>query len=282
MKRHVLLVLALCLMIPLALAVPAAAQTGSNMSVTCDNGARIDNGIEIVVNQMRAGFTYTATAVGLNGFDPVLAVLQPDGTGLCNDDDSVAARYNASLPSTGVVPASNLSSQVRFNHNDRSGFKDISLVVGGFGNTSGEFILILEGMAITASDVVGDPFSVMITPGMIASGVPVTTYMIAKTNGLDPLIYATDVNLNILSDGAGGQIGCDDAGNNSLCFGQNASLASSYVTTEAGRLPGYSYDAMLQLPVTNERAGDFFQLLMTTYNGNTLGQYVMVFHMGTR
>jgi hypothetical protein len=281
MKRRFILIFALCLLIPLALAVPASAQQGSGVSVTCDNGASFNNGIEITVNQMRAGWTYTATAVGINGFDPVLAVLQPNGNGLCSDDDSVAARYNASLPSTGAVPSSNLSAQVRFDHNDPSGFKDVSLVVGGFGDTAGEFILILEGMAITSADVYGDPFSILVTPGMINSGVPVTTYMIAKTNGVDPLIYATDVNGNILSDGSGGQIGCDDAGTSNLCYGVNSSLTSSYVTTESGRLGGYEYDAMLQLPVIGEPAGNYFNLLMTTYQGNTLGQYVMVFHMGT-
>lgn len=281
MKRQFMLVFALCLLIPFALAVPASAQQGSGMSVTCDNGATFDNGVEVTVNQMRAGWTYTATAIGLNGFDPVLAVLQPNGDGLCSDDDSIAARYNASLPTTGVVGSSNLSAQVRFDHNDPSGFKDVSLVVGGFGNTAGEFILVLEGMAITSADVYGDPFSILITPGMINSGVPLTTYMIAKTNGVDPLIYATDVNLNILGDGTGGQIGCDDAGTTDLCYGVNSSLSSSYVTTESGRLGGYGYDAMLQLDTASEPAGNFFNLLMTTYEGNTLGQYVMVFHMGT-
>ena len=274
--------------LPAATPVPQQQQQQSNnsgtatgVSVTCDNGASFDNGVEITVNQMRAGWTYTATAIGLNGFDPVLAVLQPNGSGLCSDDDSVAARYNASLPSTGVVASSNLSSQVRFDHNDPSGFKDVSLVVGGFGNTAGQFILILEGMAITSADIYGDPFSVLVTPGMIASGVPLTTYMIAKTNGVDPLIYSTDANGNILGDGSGGQIGCDDAGNTELCYGVSDYLTSSYVTTESGRLGGYEYDAMLQLPINTEPAGNFFNLLMTTYEGNTLGQYVMVFHMGT-
>ncbi|PJF26120.1 MAG: hypothetical protein CUN53_09315, partial [Phototrophicales bacterium] len=44
------------------------------LSVTCDNGASFENGVEVIVNQMRTGFTYRATAVGIGGFDPVLAV----------------------------------------------------------------------------------------------------------------------------------------------------------------------------------------------------------------
>ena len=70
----------------------AQAQLPNGVSVTCDDGTSFDNGVEIIVNQMRSGFTYTATAVGLNGFDPVLAVLDSSGGGLCSDDNASASR----------------------------------------------------------------------------------------------------------------------------------------------------------------------------------------------
>jgi hypothetical protein len=101
MKRSLFLIL-LC---ALVLMTPVLAQAQSaGMSVTCDNGASFDNGVEVIVNQMRSGFTYTATAIGLNGFDPVLAVLDANtGQGLCSDDESSASRYSANLPTTGLV-----------------------------------------------------------------------------------------------------------------------------------------------------------------------------------
>ena len=75
------------------------------VDVTCPDGRRITNGVKVTVVQMRTGFDYTATAVGINGFDPVLAVLDPQGrAALCNDDERNAANYSADLPTTGYVP----------------------------------------------------------------------------------------------------------------------------------------------------------------------------------
>src|SRR5690349_3834904 len=111
MKRSLFLFL-ICAAV---LVMPVLTQAqGAGMSVTCNNGTSFDNGIEVQVNQMRSGFTYTATAIGLNGFDPVLAVLDANGNGLCSDDEAGAKNYSANLPTTGNVPASSLSSQVSF------------------------------------------------------------------------------------------------------------------------------------------------------------------------
>jgi hypothetical protein len=278
MKRlFVLLIVVLSFVVLVA---PAAAQSGSGVTVTCDNGASFDNGVMVTVVEMRSGFNYTATAVGLNGFDPVLAVLNNDGTGLCADDDRVAAQYDAVLPTTGTVPASPLSSQVRFSQNSASAFADVNLVVGGFGNTSGEFLLILEGMAVTEGDAGGDPFRIDITPGMVNSGVPLTVYMISRESTLDPLVYGIDAQGNYLADDSGNAVYCDDAGTSS-CWGENVSLDGYAVMTEAGGLGGFQYDSMLNFPLSEDYIGGTFNLLMTSYQQSTLGRYVMVFHMGT-
>ena len=265
---------------------PVNASLPSGVSVTCDNGATFDNGVEIIVNQMRSGFTYTATAVGINGFDPVLAVLSSSGNGLCSDDESSARRYSADLPTTGLVSASNLSAQVTFDQNSASAFDDVSLVVGGFGNTSGEFILILEGMGVTAADGAGDPFSVRLTPGMVASGVPLTVYMITRGDGsVDPLVYRADENLGVMADENGNDIYCDDAGNSELCYGQSVDLSRSSVTIDTGTLPGWQYDAMLLIPIDQVQLSsdpdfNFYNFVMTSYQQQTLGQYLLVFHVG--
>ena len=280
MRRLTFIVLFSCLLVPFGL------QAQGGFSVTCENGASFDNGVEIIVNQMRSGYTYTATAIGLNGFDPVLAVLDETGQGLCNDDHANAATYTANLPTTGQVPSSGLSSQVSFNQT-RSGMADVSLVVGGFGNTSGEFLLILEGMGVTPDiDGAGDPFSVRLTPDMVASGVPLSVYMISRTTDLDPYMYRGDENFNVVTDRNGNDIFCDDAGNSSLCYGQSTDLSNSFVSTAQGQLPGYQYDAMLSLPLDNIQLNsdpdfNFFNFIMTSYNQTSQGQYVLAFHIGT-
>jgi hypothetical protein len=259
----------------------------AGFSVTCDNGASFDNGVEVIVNQMRSGFTYTATAVGIGGFDPVLAVLDDSGTGLCSDDEAGASRYSANLPTTGQVPGSGLSAQVAFDQNSAETFADVSLVVGGFGNTSGEFLLILEGMGVTPeADGAGDVFSVRVTPGMVASGVPMTLYMITRgQSGVDPYMYQTDPDFNILPDRSGVPVVCDDAGNASLCYGQSSNLSSSSVTINTGTLPGWDYDSMLTLPLgdlqlSNDPDFNFYNFVMTSYQQQSAGQYLLVFHIG--
>jgi hypothetical protein len=287
MRRNIRRRFAVTLIVALLalLSTVAVQAQSSGMSVTCDNGATFDNGVEIIVNQMRSGFNYTATAVGLNGFDPVLAVLDEAGNGLCSDDDSNAGRYSANLPSAGRVNASGLSSQVTFAQTSGNAFHDVSLVVGGFNNASGEFLLILEGMAVTDGDGSGDPFSVNVTPGMVASGVPLTTYMLTRgTSGVDPLMYLADGD-NVAVDGSGVDIICDDAGTTS-CWGSSTALDNYNVTINTGTLPGWQYDSMLSLSLdglqlntnTNE---NYYTFYMTSYQQQSEGQYLVVFHIGT-
>lgn len=259
--------------------------SASGLSVTCDNGTSFDNGVEVIVNQMRSGFTYTATAIGVNGFDPVLAVISSTGAGACSDDTAGASRYAANLPSiNGSAPASGLSAQVTFDQNSAETFADVSLVVGGSGNTSGEFILVLEGMAVTPGDGAGDAFSVLLTPGLVNSGVPLTVYMLTRGDGsVDPLMYLADTELNVITDNDGNEIYCDDAGNPELCYGESVDLSNSTVTINTGSLPGWQYDAMLYLPIAGlELSADpsYFHFVMTSYQQQTQGQYLLVFHGG--
>ncbi|MBI1258843.1 MAG: hypothetical protein GC204_15345 [Chloroflexi bacterium] len=264
------------------------AGTPSGMSVTCTDGSSFDNGVEVIISQMRSGYNYTATAVGLNGFDPVLAVLDTNShRGLCNDDDPAATFYKANLPTTGNVPASNLSAQVTFSQGSGNTFADISLVVGGYNNQSGEFLLILEGMASTPGDGAGDVFSVNLTPGMVASGVPLTVYMITRgQSNLDPYIYQANSSLTPLADSQGNLIACDDAGTQGLCQPGSVDLSSSSVTIGAGKLTGWSYDAMLTLPLTGLRLNtdssqNYYTFVMTSSpQQSTQGQYLLVFHIG--
>ena len=265
---------------------PASAQDG--IRIVCPNGQIIENGVEIIVS-MRPGFTYYATAVGIDGFDPVLAVSDRTGTSLCADDDLNAISYSANLPTTGFVPESALSSQVPFHHNF-NGFADISLTVGGFGNTSGEFIVILEGMAVTSADGTGpdsgDPFSLHITPNVTASGIPIAAYMISVTTGLDPIMKIMADNGQPFQFDDGSYFACDDAGNLSLCWGESASLMGAYISrTRNRRLPGGELDAMMIVPTSELGLGPqdegYLNWRMASSGNGSSGDYVVVFHLGT-
>jgi hypothetical protein len=276
----------LCLIAIFSLTIPATAQDNEGFAVTCDNGAEFNNGVEILVNSMRAGFTYTATAIGIGDFDPVLAVLDANGQGLCSDDTGEAAAYTVDLPTSGLISASSSSAQVLFSQTSGQNMADVSLVVGSAGDASGEFILLLEGMAATSADGTGDPFSVRLTPGVVNSGIPLTVYMISVTGELDPLVARIDADFNYIYEGDQ-QVYCDDSGDASLCWGQSTLLNSSFVTRRGSeRLGGFEKDAMLSIPldgVTLDPNPDFrfINYLMTSYEQSSFGDYVLAFHIGT-
>ncbi|MBZ0293949.1 MAG: hypothetical protein K8L99_15395 [Anaerolineae bacterium] len=282
MHRPKIFSIILLIILAALMTVTVSAQDG--ISVTCDSGASFDNGVEVTVIQMRAGFTYTATAIGIGDFDPILAVLDANGQGLCADNTSDAGSYTVNLPTTGVVPSSRASAQINFSQTSGSNLADVSLVVGSVGNTSGEFVLLLEGMAATTADGSGDPFSVQLTPEMANSGVPVTVYMISVTDALDPLVRLVDADGNPVNDDNGDQIYCDDAGDASLCWGQSSSMSSSYATYKGSqRLGGFGADAMLSLPLTGvqfDSGPRYFNYQMTSYQRSTFGDYVVAIHAG--
>jgi hypothetical protein len=161
--------------------------------------------------------------------------------------------------------------------------------VGGFGNTPGEFVLVVEGLAVTSADGsgdrAGDPFSVHVTPNMMASGVPVSAYMISVTNATDPYMRLIDPEYNTgVLDNA--PVICDDAGDAALCWGESTALTNSFVSRVGGRqLGGFQYDAMLTIPYESlglEPDEDgYLNLLMTTYQQQTFGDYLVAFHLGT-
>ncbi len=249
--------------------------------ITCRDGNSIENGVELAVVQQRTGNQYRVTAIGIDGFDPVLGVMLSGdyNNALCNDDDGEAATYSADLPTTGSVGTSGTSSQVLFNLNTSNSFEDVSIVVGGFGGESGEFVLIIEGMFASSADGIGDPMTLAISPALYESGVDPTAYMISVVSSFDPLMLMVDSNYDQVSDNSGNLIGCDDAGSGS-CWGDSDSLSNSYVSRSGNRqLGGGSLDSMINFPLEEEFVGGFLNLVYTSF-GQTQGDYVVAYHLG--
>lgn len=248
-------------------------------SVDCD-GAVFDNGVEFTVIQMRVGSTYTVTAIGLNGFDPILAVLDDTGDGLCNDNEFNARELLAELPTTDDVPPADTTAQVVFTNTDNGeSFRDVTFVVGGRDNMAGQFVLIVEGMTLSSADGQGDPMSVYISPSLVAGGVPLTAYMISITAVFDPWIGLMDSEGNFLRDDDNNFYACDNAGTNS-CWGESGRLSGYSVSRSDGReLPGGQLDAMLMIPLERSFEGQNINYLMSTIQG-TYGDYVVAFHAG--
>lgn len=257
------------------------------VDAVCPDGLVIEDGVEIIVVQMRPGFEYTATVVGLDGFDPILGVMPTSDSGgpysaeLCSDDDATAAGYSVSLPTTGDVPPSSRSSRIRFSHSNND-FMNVSFVVGDYNGNPGEFVLTLEGMAVTAGDGQGDPFMFWATPNVLASSVPVSVYMIGAESQLDPLMYIVDLDTMEPIQLDSGALICDDAGTDS-CWGNSYALAGATVNRNGRLVTADEYDPMISIPmnVSDTSIPLSFMYMMTSYNQESRGQYIMTFHVGT-
>ena len=250
-------------------------------TINCNGSVISENGVAVTVVQMRPNSNYTATVVGLNGFDPVLSVRDAaTGQGLCNDDERSASYYAANLPTTGLVSASNTTASLPFNTFNYSDLANIELVVGGLNSQPGEFLLILEGMLLSTADGAGDPLSLKINPAMVLSGINPTVYMISVVAALDPLIALIDGDYNFMSDTDGAVIACDDAGTNS-CWGDSSTLRGASVSRTQNRtLGGANTDAMLTLPISSDNIGLFFNTIMRSFEMRSFGDYVVVYHIG--
>jgi hypothetical protein len=235
--------------------------------------------VELRVIQMRTGFSYTATVLGINGFDPSIWVTAPYDNGICVDDDAVAANYSAWLPTTGPVEASNTNAQVSFSYNGSEAFGNVSLWVASTNNQPGEFILVLEGLAVTDMDGIGDPLSLLITPGIINSGVTPTAYMLSRHGDVDSFVGLIDSEYNWLMDGDKAYIACDDAG--SSCWGESSALNGAWIAmSDQQWVEASAYDAMLHIPVSEDSAGNFLNFVMRSNDMRTFGEYLAAFHIG--
>jgi hypothetical protein len=265
---------------------PNSTNTRANapgISIVCPQGGGFDNGVQVTIN-MRAGFSYTATVLGIGDFDPIVAVTDGDET-LCNDDSSAAAEFIVDLPTSGEVGPSTLSAQMPFTYSG-SAFGDVSFVVGSVGSTAGEFVLLIEGLAVTSNDGsgdgAGDPFYLSLSENIIASGVDISAYMISVTNDLDSLIYVVgeDDRMIVLEDGTAAV--CDDA-NTPSCYGApDVSLQGAFVTrTNGRRLPTGQFDSLFRVPSDIFTAGNFLEYRFSSPGQRTFGDYVAAFHLGT-
>jgi hypothetical protein len=280
--RRLLLLAALTTIFILIAALPMGVAFGQ-LDVTCPNGQRITNGVEFNTN-VRPGNTYRVTVLGVDGFDPVVAVIPDVGSIECNDDSEEASEFSGFLPTTGEIVPSSLNSSVTFS-NRTSDFMDVQIVVGGFGGSAGEFVLLFEGLAYTSADGDGDPFNVNVSANVISAGVPLSAYVIGLSNSLDPKITIVDAdNDPIFQDGE--EVYCDDA-NSTLCYGDGADteLSGSFILTPDEMIIADSLDPVLIIPTagldpTIDYEFSYINYLISSFAGSSTGDYLVAFHLG--
>lgn len=213
---------------------------------------------------------YTIAALGVDGFDPVMALLDTEGNFFCLDDAELETV--ADLP-TASTSESNLNPGIDFT-NETDDYATYDILVSGFNGASGEIVLVMFGENVSDEDGLGDPYSIELTPNVVESGVDITTYVIG-TEDLDPLIYLVgDEDEPEELDGE--QILCDDAGNPDICWGEGGE------TELGGNFAGDNLDPMLQIPNDLIMVGQglFLSYYVSSFENETSGDYTFAIHFG--
>lgn len=153
------------------------------INITCDTGEEIRGGVQFSFININPGFSYTVTAIGIDGFDPVIAVETQPGIGTCNDDAPAAARSVMPIPGEGRAIGDSLTAQVRFT-SPRRGFP-LNITVGSYGDEGGQFVMVIEGLAISPFSEL-DGFSIRVPTSVAQEELAV--YMVARTTSLDPYL----------------------------------------------------------------------------------------------
>lgn len=260
----------------MCLAVPVSAQ---QVPYTCESGTTFENAIEFSIDLRPAA--YTVTVLGIDGFNPQVAVVTENGDELaCEDDSPAAAAYSLNLPTTGEVAASASNAQATINVNGQ-GFTEVSIIVGSVDGEGGSFVVLFDTLRATSDDFQGDPFIFPVTDVLTSADTPLTIYMIALSESLDPLIQvATGSYKPILFEGQ--PLACDDAGT-LACYDKGASFAEeTTINTKTTIAPNY-LDAALTLSADIieqvQTARGNLVVLMSSFNQQTQGEYMVVLHV---
>jgi len=252
---------------------PASGQ----LSVSCGQSVEFDNGVEVVLANLNPGEVVRVSAIGLDGFDPVLAVFDGANEGRCSDDSADTSGYAFNLPTTGTVAPASLNAQLTI---EAVGNEVYSVIVGGFDNQTGEFLIVIEGVSLIADDGLGDRYIVNATS--LGPQPTVTAYMISTASDLDPILYLTNGDNVPINDDNGSPIACDDAGSSELCWTGPLGVASSEMTVFGGAtLRGGERDAALLLrpEILDTYGGARLRFLASSYQQSSFGDYVMILQL---
>lgn len=187
----------------------------SEFLLTCEDGLEIVVSSRIVLRQVSPEFSYRFTAVGIDDYDPVLAVITGPGSGNCNDNVDGLGGSQIAVPGIGFVEANDLSAQVTA-RTALNQFGDVEVAVGGIAGSTGQFAVVVEGFRISPSTELDQ---VLISVPGAAANETLGVFMIGRTDNLDPIMRLYDgstaengtIDLSTLSPLAI----CDDGGTDS-------------------------------------------------------------------
>lgn len=248
---------------------------GSNIGddtfvITCDTGEEIIGGVKFTFININPGTNYRVTAIGIGEFDPIIAVATGPGEGNCNDDESRAANSEVAVPGFGLLTGNNRTAQVQVTA-PRGG--NVDVLVGGFEGATGQFAMVVEGLAINPRDEL-DGF--LLSVPSVVQNEEIGVYMVSRTTSLNsymmlgggPGIQQAELDFNNATTLAE----CDDVAVG-VCSSVPDFPGGGVSITNGGRYVAGQTDAGI---VFTPESTDKFIYLFGSSNNQSSGDYAII------
>lgn len=220
------------------------------------------------------GFNMVITAVGVDGYDPQITVLDASGTIVtCNEDSDEAAQVAVNLPSVTAEP-SPTSARADVRVPGDQGRLDYTIIISSQTGTYGEFVMFYQGAEIRPASEV-DEFTVVTNEGQVANEAPLGLYAV-NLRRPEKAVYPTIT----FAYGDNFSQTCSKSSAAILCDGEFEDLTGYSVTLEDETpIPLNGDDAMLYYDLGGEAAE--FSLTVASYQAASYGPYTLIIHSGT-
>lgn len=257
---------------------------GLALALDCGDGNIYNNAVEVYLSNPSANRQYDVMVFGVGDFHPIFAIEDTQtGTLHCIQEHDPIERITLTLPSVGVVKAHPTHSTMSITPPNTGGAYSFSVYVASPADDTGEFVVMVDGVALDTDRSSTDFYSVSLTPSLVNSRTPISIYMMGIEPQNDPILYLVDPNtgdiFHLDNDVA---VRCDDAGYTS-CFGGNTDLYAGGITFGEVNVPFRFTDAMLTLPVddVNPSADEvlYFNVAATSYLETDNNTYRIFFHL---
>lgn len=247
-------------------------ESDSRTNLLCDEQLQLTDAIDITLP--RIDDDYFLSVVGLELENPMMAIMDNLDGGLCYLTAS-GDIMSADLPLVGLMQPT--TSAVRANVFTESA----RILTGLVDDTSGGFLFTIDGRDVAFDDT-PDVVSIAVTESMVASGQPVTVYMISDTLDLNPQLALVSAEGEILTDANGEFIACLDTSASNQCWGEFEDMANAEITVRNDKtVQGITRDVMLRIPLTSELIGTTLNFMSSAVD-ETFGKYILIIHIPTR
>lgn len=241
-------------------------------TLSCDGEVALSDPIEIRIP--RADSQYTVSLLAKDLANPMMAIMNNVDGGTCHTTSLDGDQLFAELPilETFNRSVNNVHTTLITQH--------ARILTGLVDDASGSYLLAIDGLNIPP-DGVSDIVSVSVTESMVASGQPISAFIIADTLDFNPQLALVSADQQILTSADGLPIVCTQTRVPDSCWGDYSDMGTAQISLgEDNTTLGVSNDVMLQIPLTTDLIGTTLNFMGSGVD-ETIGDYILILHLPT-